>query len=152
MESRTVKIATGDPYGDGHGRSETAHVKISGESISDSDLVQAQKNFEKDSGLSMSKVLKDLDSNYSVLDQETYDILESFGLKKMNPDVNPLCYLSVEGFKTEFSLIDLLMLFAGYQIENFSYEVVETEYPTLIGLNDSILDNNNELLMYEYYL
>lgn len=152
---RMVKIVLGDWSDDGHGKTETIIVRLSGKDVTDSMLSRAVQKAESDTGVSLKNIL----ANYqdSTISQANFNkLLRVFGSQLTDYDEEgeenfypaftaevgerdewEYSYQIGDNTYLELSVLRLLTLFLGYNIEGFEYEVVEI--PTVVGTYNAVV-------------
>lgn len=137
---RVVKLVFGDWSDDGHGKTDTVIVKLSGQDVSDEALEASRVKSDEDFGQN----LLDLFSNYedNTISPELYQALVEDGFGGSDGEDDFIIYVVGQGVAEEakyLSALEVFLYWLGRNIEDFNYEVLTDEYPTLVGGYNSIL-------------
>lgn len=139
MDPRLVQVALGNWSGKGLSNLEVDLVKVSGRDSSDDSM---RKAFSKAENAMKIDVQADLAHEMPELTASQLDSLVEHGFETKWPDSD--MGMSTGSFviehdqsKTRYSIVALLMFFAGFGREDFDWEIVHV--PSLTGSHNSIL-------------
>lgn len=136
---RIVRVNFGDWSSDGHGIHETHVFRLSGQDVSDEALATSYERSVEEFNRDLSEVCSSYEE--TSISQAFYEQLLEAGFTT-DEEQDPWPCITVEGVLTdpedEYSELqigadELLMFYVGRFIEDFEWEAVVEEMPTLIG-------------------
>lgn len=148
MTARTVRINLGDWGDDGHGKTKTVIVELSGGDVSDAALCASYRAAVEATGVNLLSELRDYEDSYIDMEpiQEVWDAARparlaahegakdcGWGLCEPFDDT----WYARQPDDYDLNCVDLLMAYIGYTVKDFSYRVVE--FPVLVGGSGTIL-------------
>lgn len=139
MNARLVQVTLGDWSDAGSENAEATLLRLAGSDSTDDAMRKALKTAEQATGINLQNTFAD---GRLELTSKQLATLVSYGFDPKWPDSD--MGMSTTPFFIEgnlepvgYSVISLLMFFAGFQSEDFYWEIIR--YPSLTGSHNSIL-------------
>lgn len=147
MMERIFTVVLGDWSDDGHGKTSTYYLKLTGDDVSDERLNAGLRATNAQMGVELFSIASSYEENS--ISRDLGERLYEAGFRPGDCDDEIVWVEDMEedegDFKTDFSVLDLIPWWIGRDIPNFSWELVETGFPTLLGGFDTVLKTEREL-------
>lgn len=147
---RTVRIVLGDWSGDGHCNTETVHVNVGGEDVSDAALAASYTAMADQLGVDLSEIVNDYE-DYSISAEYYEQILEAGFVSDLDPEnyhSDEVIYVAdvideKTGDEVEIGAVELVMFYVGSRIPGFTWSIQRNGAPLLLGGRRTILTQKN---------